>query len=171
MDNIVINGYLEELKNYNVFYKYVCGTTSIFIETFGKDIMEKIDLYIDNATVGSGYTPVTVPLFKKIIIIKLGIPDFSDKERIVYQYAHELCHYVFYSLKGFDKEKDNYEEESICSAMSLVLINKLFPDSIVSWMSYVSNLEDNKYRDGAKIVETINFDIVKLKEMIYRICN
>ena len=171
MKNFAINGYLEDIENFDIFLKAIVETMNIFIEIFGKDVMEKIDLYIDNSTEGSGYTPTTTPLFKKCIIIKLGIPNFSDEERIVYQYAHELCHYVFYSLKGFNKDKANCEEENICTAMSLIVINKLFPNSIIKWTSHVSNLQNKMYSGGAKIAKEIGFDILKLKERIYKICD
>lgn len=45
--------------------------------------------------------------------------------------------------------------------MSLVIINMLFPNSINSWISYVSNLKDDKYNKGIEIAEQNSFDIIK----------
>ena len=103
-------------------------------------------------------------------LIKLGIDKFSNKEQIVYQFAHELCHYVFYALKGLDKKIADNEEENICSAMSLILINILFSNQISLWISHVNRLKDEMYNKGGIIAKECNFDINKLKEKIYAIC-
>ena len=70
---------------------------------FGKEIMDKHPLLIDNATCGSGYTPIITPVLGRYLIIKLNIKDFSNRERIIFQVSHELCHYVFYSYLGLKK--------------------------------------------------------------------
>lgn len=57
--NCEINGNLEEIDNFNLFYKNIILTIMIFINTFGEDVMGRLDLYVDNATSGSGYTPIT----------------------------------------------------------------------------------------------------------------
>lgn len=169
--NCEINGNLEEIDNFNLFYKNIILTIMIFINTFGEDVMGRLDLYVDNATSGSGYTPITTVILKKYITIKLGINNFKNEEQTVYQFSHELCHYVFYSLKGINKEKANREEENICSAMSLVVINMLFPKSTEKWTIHVANLKNNNYNKGAEIAQQIDYDIVKLKHKIYQFCN
>lgn len=170
MKKFEINGNLYDIENFDTFCDCIVKTRNIFIETFGEETMSRIDLYIDNATSYSGYTPITTVILNKYIIIKLGICDFSNTEQIVYQFAHELCHYVFYSLKVLNKEKANMIEENICSAMSLVIINALFPNNISKWTSYVSNLKNEKYKFGAYIARNIDFDITKLKNLIFNLC-
>lgn len=170
MGRYEINGNLQDEENYNIFSTYIAKIMNIFKENFGDKVMTKIDLYIDNATQNSGYTPITTIILKKYIIIKLGISNFAKREQIVFQFSHELCHYVFYALKGLDKEKADSIEENICTAMSLIMINKIFPDSIESWKSYVSKLTNENYNKGTKIAEENDFDINKLKEKIYENC-
>lgn len=171
MKNIEINGNLEEEKDFLNFFDIIQEVLSIFINVFGIENMSKIDLLIDNATKKSGYTPITTVILKKYIIIKLGVDDFAKSEQIVYQFAHELCHYVFYSLKGLNKPLADREEENICSAMSLILINILYPNKIKDWLEYVDKLQNENYNNGGNIARECNFDIKILKERILKICN
>lgn len=171
MKSFEVNGNLEDEKNFNIFLDSIVKTKEVFNNTFGLDVMSKIDLYVDNAIEMSGYTPKTTVILKKYIIIKLGIKDFSRVEQTIYQFAHELCHYVFYSIKGLDKTKADSEEENICSAMSLILINILCPDKIDGWVTYVNNLSNENYNKGGKIAMDCNFDINILKDKIYKLCD
>ena len=171
MKSFEINGNLEEEKDFETFLENIVRVMNIFIQTFDLDTMSKIDLYIDNATEKSGYTPITTVILKKYIIIKLGINDFSNSEKIIFQFAHELCHYVFYSLKGLDKPKADSIEENICSAMSLILIKMIYPNKINEWLMYVNNLTNKNYNNGGIIAENSKFDINVLKKQIYGICN
>ena len=143
-ENFEVNGNLEDEKDFNLFLENVAKTMIIFTSCFGKNVMSKIDLYVDNGIKSTGYTPITTVILKKYIIIKLGIEDFSNVEQIVYQFAHELCHYVFFSLKGLNRTKAEIQEENICSAMSLILIKRLYPNSINKWITHVENLSDEK---------------------------
>lgn len=166
-----INGNLVKLENYDIFKEYIGKTIKIFSSAFGSEIMGKYDLYIDNATQGSGHTPTINIVLGKYLIIKLGIKDFSNKEQIVFQFAHELCHYVFSSLQGLEITEADNEEENICTAMSLVAINEMFPEKINKWNDYISKGKEEKYNKGTQIAEEINFDIIKLKEKIYQKVN
>ena len=78
MKNFEWNGYLDEIPNYKIFIDCIFKTRDIFIETFGISIMSKVELFLDNATQDSGYTPTITPIFNKYLIIKLGISDFSN---------------------------------------------------------------------------------------------
>ncbi len=167
MKKFEVNGNLEDEKDFDIFFYNIKKVWEIFNRTFGIDTMSKFDLYVDNATEKSGYTPIITVILRKYIIIKLGIDDFSYAEKIVYQFSHELCHYVFYSLKGLDKPKADTYEENICSAMSLIMINMLYPESANKWVTYVHNLKNEKYKNGARIAIDCNFDINVLKSMIY----
>lgn len=170
MNVIEINGNLSEEKDFPVFCKFIVEILKIFYLTFGEKVMEKYDLFIDNATKNSGHTPMATVLLKKHITIKLGIDNFSNQEQIAYQFSHELCHYVFYSLQGLNKEKAGVIEENICSAMSLVIIKLLFPKNINRWVNYSNNSDDERYNKGAVIAEECNFDINILKNKIYETC-
>jgi len=170
MNVVEINGNLVDEKDYDIFMKTIIEIFVIFSKTFGNSIMKKYDLFIDNATQNSGYTPITTVLLKKHITIKLGIKEFSNDEEIAYQFSHELCHYVFYSLKGLNKEKADIAEENICSAMSLVIINLLFPNKINKWINHVNGLKNNNYNKGAIIAKKCDFDINILKNRIHEIC-
>lgn len=168
--NFEINGNLTDIPNYNNFKTNILTVYSIFYEHFGKEIMGKIELYIDNATENSGYTPIITPILKKHLIIKLGISNFSNSEQIVYQFSHELCHYVFYSILGLKKEFADKEEENICSAMSLVIMKRIFPNKLNFWKSHISGLTNENYSGGLSIAESVNYDIEKLKTKIIKLC-
>lgn len=165
-----VNGNLSKEDNFSLFMNYVTQTFGYFLETFGLDVMGKYELYIDNATAHSGPVPITTVVFGKFIIIKLGIKNFYSIEQIVFQFAHELCHYVFYSLMGLEKKLADNEEENICTAMSLIVVKHFFPKGIDIHIKYVRNLKEEQYKYGADIAEEVNFDIKKLKNKIYDYC-
>lgn len=160
-----INGNLDKIENYENFQNQIIKVYGKFYQLFGGEVMTKIPLYIDNATAGSGYTPIITPIFRKYLCIKLGLPNFWDTERIIFQFAHELCHYVFYSLQGIDKPLSDTREEMICSAMSLCIL-KDFYDNIQRHIDYVNALEDVRYRTGGILAERLNYNSMKLANMI-----
>ena len=165
-----INGNLADKENgfanYDIFENTIVQVWAFFSQYFGVEIMNRIDLYIDNATCDSGYTPIITPVFKKFLIIKLAISDINDSGIIAFQFAHELMHYVFYSIFGIEKSKaDNYEE-AICTASSLIVLHKLFPNSFYMQNEYVKNLANKGYRDGARVAESLNYDFSKLVELV-----
>lgn len=166
-----INSNLIVEQDYKNFEQKIYEVYDLFKNFFGAEIMEKYDLFIDNATKNSGYAPVITRLLRKHLTIKLGVEDFSNKEEIVFEISHEMCHYVFYSLKSLEKEKADDEEENICTAMSLIILNMLYPDNINNWINHVENMKEEKYNKGAKIARECNFNITILKDKIYKICN
>ena len=99
-----INGNLSELKYYRVFQFTVSNVVGKFIDIFGSDLLNKQKFYVDNCydngTANCGYTPIITPILKEYLIIKLGIDDFRNVKKIIFQFAHELTHYVFFCLKG-----------------------------------------------------------------------
>ena len=170
MKTFEVNGNLPQ-ENYSTFLEDINKVYSIFSSHFGENIMKKIDLFVDNATGNStGYTPMAIPVLQKYIIIKLGLNNFEDSARTIYQFSHELCHYVFYSIKGIDKPLADAKEESICSAMSLIIVRELSPISFGRYFDYVSKLENESWRKGAEIAKSINFDIIKLVAIIFDEC-
>lgn len=169
MRNYEISGNLvgESNLDFAKFSFAVCKVMYLYIEQFGEELMNSIDLLIDNATEGSGYTPIITPVLGKYLIIKLDIENGFQESVIAYQFSHELMHYVFYAIQGLDKEKANAEEESICSAASLILVKELYPEDFLSNYAHVKNLKEEEYRKGAEVAEGVEFDFKKLKELVY----
>ena len=166
MKRFVISSNLGEIEGYRTFCETIFDVHSIFSKCFGTETMLNIDLLVDNSTKGSGYTPIITPVFGALLIIKLGVEDFNNREQIAYQFSHELCHYVFYSLEGMDR-KISTEEESVCSAMALIIMKELFPEkTFKGFCNYVSSVEGENYRKGLKVAAEVNFDMVKIKERI-----
>lgn len=165
-----VNGNLASLENFDVFLNTIIDVFAIFEKYFGKETMSRIDLYIDNA-VGhetTGWTPIITPILQKYLIIKLGVSNFSYKEQTAFQFSHELCHYVFYSVKGLDKTFADDREENICAAMSLIIIRELFPESFDLYYDYVAGLSDEAYSLGAGLATEMHYDINMLKQEIYK---
>ena len=159
-----INGNLEG-ENLFVFNYTIASVYNLFMEVFGKDLMIKFPLFVDNATSGSGYTPITIPVLRKFVIIKLRIENFVDVERIIYQFSHELCHFIYYCLYGIDKKLADEKEEAICSAMSLCCL-KYFGKNIDGWNNHVKSLEREGYRNGYFEALSVDFDVLKLSHKI-----
>ena len=135
--------------------------------------MSRIPVYVDNATdIMSGHTPIITPILGKYLCIKLNIDNFLDSQRIVFQFSHELCHYVFYAIKGLDKPFADEYEESICTAMSLCALKSFSADltksidNYESWLEYVSKLKNNGYRNGAKVAQSLDFNCKNLRDFI-----
>lgn len=161
-----INGNLASILNYHNLEFTLCRVRNCFIELFGEEIMSRFPVYVDNATdTMSGHTPIITPILGKYLCIKLGLPNFWDTERIIFQFAHELCHYIFYSLQGIDKPLADTREEMICSAMSLCIL-KDFYDNIQRHIDHVNALEDVGYRTGGILAERLNYNSRKLANMI-----
>ena len=170
MKTFEINGNLTSIENSEVFYDTIKKVWDIFVSTFGSDVMKKYDLYLDNALEMTGHAPMIIPVLQKYLFIKLHIKNFSDYEKIAYQFSHELCHYVFYSIIGINKKMADCTEENLCSAMSLVILHMLYPDTYQEWEEYVENLDDFNYNRGAYVAKKINYDINALKDIIYMKC-
>lgn len=161
-----LNNNLEGLKNYKYFSEIIYRVKIIYDEIFGLDIMNKYDLYIDNATENSGWAPIITPILKKYFIIKLAIYPNDVQSKIVFQFAHELTHFVFYSYFGIDKPRANDEEEIMCTAASLILIKMLFSKDFEFWNEYTKSLEERKYRQGADYAEKIGYNLQELRDKI-----
>lgn len=166
-----VNGNLDEIENYKIFFSFIVNIMECFQTVFGQGVMSKMDIYVDNATEMSGYTPITTKILGKYIHIKLGIDNFADAEKIVYQFSHELCHCVFYSLLGIGKKRADAQEENICTAMSLIVLKAFFPNSISGWEKHVSSLKNENYNKGVEVAKECDYNILKLKDRIYQLCN
>lgn len=155
-----INGNLfgdEGLENIELFSKAVYMTKKLFDEFFGSELMNQVPLYVDNATNNSGYTPITTVCLNKIVIVKLGIGSADDGAKVVFQFAHELMHVVFYAIKGLGKTHADGREESICTAASLMAIKEIYPERFDEYFRYVNCLENVNYRLGAQVATNIGF--------------
>lgn len=168
MCHFEINGNLkyESDLDFPIFIDVVCAVRNWFIEAFGEKIMSTYDLFVDNATTGSGYTPITIPVLDKYIIIKLNIGKQNFPDTIAFQFGHELMHYVFYVRKGIGKELADEKEEAICTAVSLIVIKKFYPHVFETYNAYVRTLPREGYRNGVDIARIIDYDIEKIKELI-----
>lgn len=114
---------------------------------------------------GSGYTPITIPVLSRLVIIKLGIDNFLDVEKIIYQFSHELCHFIYYCLYGLNKQFADEKEEAICTAMSLCCL-KQFGINIDKWNNHVKSLKREGYRNGFLEAQAVDFEIKKLSQKI-----
>lgn len=165
MEKFEINGNLSGdggLEDYEIFESTICIIRTYYINLFGDEFMSTIDLYVDNATQNSGYTPVITPILGKYLIIKLGVSDGDARGKIAYQFAHELMHYAFYVKYGLDKQPADVREESICSAASLIVLHDLFLQDFDGYKVHVKTLENIAYRGGAEIAESVDYDFKKL---------
>lgn len=159
-----INGNLER-ENLIVFNYTIASVYNLFMELFGKDLIKKLPLFVDNATSGSGYTPITIPVLSRLVIIKLRIDNFLDVEEIIYQFSHELCHFIYYCLYGVDKKLADEKEEAICTAMSLCCL-KHFRKNIDRWNEHVKSLKREGYRNGFEEAQAVDFDVFRLSKKI-----
>lgn len=165
-----INGNLANeltgMKNYKDFQEAICKVKYMYDEIFGLGIMNKYDLLIDNATENSGYAPIITPVLQKYLIIKLSIYPNNRQSQIAFQFAHELTHFVFYSYYGINKKFANFEEETICTAASLIVIKNLFPNEFDEFNEYVKNIEKSYYRKGADYAEEIGYNPQEIRDKI-----
>ena len=164
-DKFEINENLYEYKYFECFEQTINDVRTRFQQLFGDDVLDRLPLYVDNSTSGGGYTPITDVVLHSYISIKLGIGDFKDKDWITYQFAHEMCHFVYRCLIGIDKKHAEEYEESICSAMSLCFLNG-YSRHFDRWCKHVRKLKYEGYRKGYDVALECNFDPIKLRDKI-----
>ena len=164
-----INGNLsnESELNYTIFSNVVSLVRNFYIDQFGENLMNSIELYVDNATEGSGPFPIITPIFRKYLIIKLGIRKNDSVAEMVFQSSHEFMHYIYFAIKGINKEKADVEEESICSAASLILVKMFYPLDFPYYYELLKNYNNEGYRKGVHVAESVDYDFQKLKELVY----
>lgn len=169
MKKFDINGNLftnDGLENHDIFLSTICVIRDYYISFLGEEFMSSIGLYVDNATECSGYTPIITPVLGEFLIIKLCISDDDTEDIIAFQFAHELMHYVFFVKYGIDKKRADENEESICSAASLIVIHNLFFQHFSRLNNYVKSLKNVAYRKGAEIAENIDYDFQKIIQLL-----
>lgn len=154
------------IDNFNIFQNVVLQIVNYYVSFLGKDFIDSVDLFIDNATRDSGYTPVTITVLRKYIIIKLAITSEYKAENIAYQFAHELMHFVFHVKYGLDRIGRGEYEESICSAASLICIYHLYPESFQNCNEHVGNLDYAGYRKGVDVAKNVNYDLGELIKLV-----
>ncbi len=164
-----INGNLsdESELNYTIFSDVISLVRNYYIDQFGENLMNSIELYVDNATEGSGPFPIITPIFKKYLIMKLGIRKNDRGTEIVYQSSHEFMHYVYFAIKGICKGRADAEEESICSAASIILVKEFYPIDFSLYYEHLKNHKNHAYRKGITVAESVDFSFQKLKELVY----
>lgn len=168
MRHFEINGNLE--NEINLDFELFCSTVSkirnYYIIEFGQELMDSIDLYVDNATSGTGYAPVATPILGKYVIIKLNIGYKDTGSKIAFQFSHELMHYVFFAKKGIGKAKADEGEEAICTAASLIIIKEFFSIEFNLFNTHVKGLLNKGYQRGAEIAESVNYNFQNLQKLI-----
>lgn len=161
-----INGNLDNpsngLSNYNVFFNTIINVYSYYLKYFGQDLLAGPELYVDNATWDSGYTPVCTPIFKKYVIIKLAITSVDEPDKIIFQFSHELMHYVYFEKYGLEKVKADDKEESICTAASLCMISELYPLELNRYIEILRRESNNGYREGISVAEKVGYTFANL---------
>lgn len=154
--------------NYDVFKETVNKVMKEFHLVFTPLTMMKYPLLIDNATSGSGPTPIITPILNKYLIIKLGITDGLEVGQTVFQLAHELTHLVFFSYLGLDKTRADDYEEGLCSAVSLAFVLKFNPNDLQRFSNSLLNSDYVGYQSGFQIAIDHGFSIESLKNTILK---
>lgn len=165
-----INGNLDDeqygMKNYQVFENGIIKVKSLFDYVFSARLIDNIDFLVDNATAGSGYTPIATPVLGKYIVIKLGIGPNDDEARVIYQFAHELTHILFRAYYGMNKPRANDAEESICTAAALIAVKYFYPEWYEQYENSAINHTYYGYRNGVQLAKELKFDLRELKKRI-----
>jgi hypothetical protein len=165
-----INGNLNNdqsgLSNYQAFQHVVSSIKNYYDKVFGEEIMNRIPFLVDNGTSDSGYTPIATPVLERIVVIKLGIRSTDDKAKIAYQFAHELTHVVFWAYFGMKKPRATEDEEAICTAASLIIIKKLYPDHFEVFEQCASSNSDKRYQKGVPLAKELSYDMEELRSRI-----
>lgn len=169
-----INGNLDDklsgIANYQIFQEAVCATKFYYDRVFGIDFMNRIPFYVDNATADSGYTPISTPVLGKLVIIKLGIKADDSEARVAYQFAHELTHVVFRAYFGIGKPRATEDEEAICTASSLIIIKKLYPEHFEAFERSTMSHPYVGYQKGVPLAKELSYDMTKIRSLIESFC-
>jgi len=170
MKTFEINGNLKSEmglgSRYPDFRRVIYSVRNFFIQYLEEEFMNSIDLYVDNATSNSGYTPKITPILGKYLIIKLGINPTDGEARIAFQFAHELMHFVYYAKHGIDKQMADEQEEVICSAAALIIVHNFYPEFFEQCNNYVKSLKRPEYRKGAEVAEMVAYHLGELIKKI-----
>ena len=119
----------------------------------------------------SGYAPVAVPFFGLVLCIKLRQNRTYDKCSIVFEYAHELTHAMFFYELGINKFDADTDEEAICTAMSLICVKKLMDKDSNRLPQFESIVKNNsKYRAGYALVRECEYNVTRLKSKFDEYC-
>jgi hypothetical protein len=165
-----INANLDDgqsgLSNYQAFEDTIKSIKDYYDRVFGKEIMNRIPFYVDNGTADSGYTPIATPVLERIVVIKLGIRSTDDKAKIAYQFAHELTHVVFRAYFGMKKPRATADEEAICTAASLIIIKKSYPDHFERFEQCASSNLNKGYQKGVPLAKELSYDMEELRSRI-----
>lgn len=156
----------DGLENIEEIRKVVVEVYSLFNIKFDEKYLNSVKVFVDNSTQNSGHTPLIAPVLNEILIIRLGLTSNSSKGQVIFQFAHELTHALFYSIYGFDKPKALEKEENICTAVSLMVIEDLCPEELAFFLLYVKNLDEPKYRNGFYLYKKTRKDYNTIIDMI-----
>lgn len=162
-------------REYAMFRRSLNAVYQEYALLFGRDILLRYPLFVDNAIHGSGYTPITIPVLKRFVVVKLhvlGGRGFGSDENYnactVYQFAHELGHFLFYCWQGIGKSLADDEEEMLCTAMSFCVLDKYCHDVVPEFLSYCKK---TRYKSGAEFVERFGFDLNTVANLMKKRAN
>lgn len=172
MARLQINGDLASqntgISNYAMLEKTIEKVILCYREYLGYEPIKDIDLYIDNATQDSGYTPIITSVLDKILVIKLGIDENASEGKIIFQFAHEFMHYIFYTWNGLNRIVNAEREEPMCVAASLIILYHLCFDEFAIYNEYVKSLKDRNYQKGAEVAQAIGYDFGKFIKFAWK---
>lgn len=154
------------IENYVQFVEVINHIWNYYEKFLGKELMGKIDLFIDNATCHSGYTPVTILTLDKYVIIKLRVKSDTTEPEIAVQFSHELLHFVFYCKYGLKRNVDIDREEAICTAAALIYINEFYKELLPHYRKHVATLKEDYYRNGIVVAEKVGYNFVDLIKLM-----
>lgn len=143
---------------------------SKFQELFKENkLQNSYPIFLDNADGNfSGHAPIIIPMFGKVLLIKLRLNELKNIGRIYYQYAHEFTHAMFYCELGIDKKFADSEEEAICTAASLLFVNKYCPSQLEDCKK--DALQCELYRGGVPLADEMEYDFEIFKRYFYEYC-
>lgn len=155
------------VKNFNLFTDLINLVMKEFERTFGVSMIHRYPILIDNATAGSGYTPIITPVLDLILVIKLSVEDGLYTSKIIFQFAHEMMHVLFFTMFGLNKGPASVREEAICTAASLCLIAEFKWDELAAYIEYLEAMKNEGYRQGVPLAIECGFDLESLKDKYF----
>jgi len=163
---------LKKDPNYHIFEERVHQVYEDFCHLYGNTIMSMYTILVGNQHDNFHPRPtigVRNGLDGKYLVIKLSIYDFIHDCSVAVQMAHELTHYVIYTVMGLDKEKADFEEESLCTAMSLMFVKRYNPEFYEFHVDFIKRKygEKHPYYNGIYVAEEFLYDIPKLAKEIF----
>jgi hypothetical protein len=144
----------------------------LFVEIFGRNILEKEVYTVYNDPLAD--TPMLV-INELPVKIRLRVKSSDYWSQVVYQFSHELTHFVIRQYKSNKNMYVNWFEETICEAMSLYCLKKvaerwdeceLYKINPGYRQSLTGYMEDEYIKKGSDILKNCNSykQLMKIEE-------